>query len=116
MPALATVRWHAHALRVGADRRTVARIGQVRSARQLYSAFAPAALSSWACCVPALAPVRWLCRRALAQIGGFDSSALRTNSFWAHVGKVSYYQWRVTGLRIAWVVRLNPAAIGKDCF
>ena len=62
--------------------------------------------------------VRWPCARycrALVQIVGYESNALSTGSFWAHAGKATDYQWRVTGLRVAWVVRLNPAAVGKNC-
>ena len=101
---------HAGSCSDGEWRRTVARIAQVLSA----SCICPAP-----CCVPALAPVRWpcaRCRRALAQIGGFDSSALSTDSFWSHAGNCSDGEWRVTELRVAWVVRLNPAAIGTDSF
>ena len=52
----------------------------------------------------------------LAQIGGFDSKALSANSFWSHVGSASDNQWRVTKLRVAWVVQHNPAAIRENSF
>ena len=54
--------------------------------------------------------------RAMAQIGGFESNALSTDSFWAHVASASDNQWRVTEGRVAWVVRQNPAALGNDSF
>ncbi len=56
------------------------------------------------------------CCVASAQIGGFDSKPINTNSFWAHVGSASDNQWRVTELRVAWVVQHNPAAIGNGGF
>jgi hypothetical protein len=52
----------------------------------------------------------------LAQIGGFDSSALGTDSFWAHVGSASNIQWRITEGRVAWVKKKTPAAICTDGF
>jgi hypothetical protein len=52
----------------------------------------------------------------LAQIGGFDSTALATNSFWAHVGKATPNEWRITEGRVAWVVTQNAAAIGNNSF
>jgi len=52
----------------------------------------------------------------LAQIGGFDSKALATDSFWAHVGKAKPTQWRITEGRVAWVVTQNAAAINNDSF
>ena len=52
----------------------------------------------------------------MAQIGGFDSKALSTDSFWSHVGSASDNQWRVTKLRVAWVVQHNPAAIRENSF
>jgi hypothetical protein len=52
----------------------------------------------------------------LAQIGGIDSTALGTDSFWAHVGSATPTQWRITEGRVAWVVTQNAAAIGNDSF
>jgi hypothetical protein len=98
-------------------RQTVARIDQVRIRIR------PSALgqrSGHAACLAgsmASNPVQWQAGRvpcALAQIGGFDSTALSTNSFWSHAGSASDNQWHVTKLRVAWVVQHNPAAIGKD--
>jgi hypothetical protein len=93
-------------------RRTVERIDEVPSA-----ALRPCCVP---CCVPALATccVVSACAvvRSLAQIGGFESTALSTGSFWSHAGKTSPEQWRVTKLRVAWVVQHNPAATGSDSF
>ncbi len=50
------------------------------------------------------------------QIGGFDSKALGTNCFWSHIGKATDYQWRITKGRVAWVVKLNPAATDSNSF
>ena len=38
--------------------------------------------------------------------------ALGTDRFWSH--KASDYQWRITEGRVAWVVKLNPAATGSN--
>ncbi len=54
--------------------------------------------------------------RSLAQLGGFDSAALSTDSFWSHAGKASPAEWRVTKLRVAWAVQHNPAATASDGF
>ncbi len=51
---------------------------------------------------------------ALVQIGGFSAMALGTDCFWSHIGKASDYQWRITEGRVAWVVKLNPAATTSD--
>ena len=57
-----------------------------------------------------------MCCRGLVQIGGFASTALGTDGFWAHVGSATPTQWRITEGRVAWVVTQNAAAIGKDGF
>jgi hypothetical protein len=88
---------HAGKAKPGEWRQTVERIDEVPSA-----APRPCCVP---CRVPALAPVR-LSRHVLscvrlAQIGGFDSKALSTNSFWAHAGKSSGHQWRRLVDRVA---------------
>ncbi len=39
----------------------------------------------------------------MAQIGGFDSKALATNSFWSHIGKAKPNEWGRTVARIGQV-------------
>ena len=55
-----------------------------------------------------------ICCHALVQIGGVSAMALGTGCFWSHIGKASDYQWRITEGRVAWVVKLNPAATTSD--
>ena len=59
------------------------------------------------CCVAALEPSATFLTcavvRASAQIGGFDSKALSTDSFWSHAGKAKPAEWRQTVARIGQV-------------
>jgi hypothetical protein len=48
---------------------------------------------------------------ASAQIGGFDSKALSTNSFWSHAGKATPAEWDRTVARIDEV----PSAALRPC-
>ncbi len=49
----------------------------------------------------------------LAQIGGFDSKALSTDSFWSHAGRATPAEWRRTVERIGQVGAHSPSAIGS---
>ncbi len=48
---------------------------------------------------------------ASAQIGGFDSKALRSDSFWSHTGKATSGEWRQTVGRNDQV----PSAAPRTC-
>jgi hypothetical protein len=48
---------------------------------------------------------------ASVQIGGFDSAALRSDSFWSHAGKAKPGEWRLTVERIDQV----PSAAPRPC-
>jgi hypothetical protein len=83
-------------------RRTMARIDEVGA----LPARSPSALRS------AQAMLCGLGVRS-AQIGGFDSTALSTTSFWSHAGRATPAEWDRTVERIGQVGAHSPSAFGS---